>query len=253
MKALILAGGKGTRMGSVTEKIPKPMVKLKGKTIMLRIMEHYSRNGINEFIILAGFKQEVIKEYFINLTSYYNDIVLDYKTNNCNILGTNYMDWKVTVVNTGDETQTGGRISRVKEHLKEEDIFHITYGDGLSDVDPKKVEETLIRNNSILTMTSVHPRAKFGELIKSGDLVTKFEEKPELTQGLINGGFMVASNELFKYIDGDEMLEKEPMQRLIEKNKLSSYSHEGYWKCFDTKKDVLGYKIDEERGSIYSG
>jgi glucose-1-phosphate cytidylyltransferase len=246
MKALILAGGKGTRMGSVTEELPKPMVRLKGKPILLRVMEHYARHEIKDFIILAGFKQEVIKEYFANFLVYNNDTVFDYGCRKVDLMGSRFKDWKVTVLDTGEDTLTGGRIVSAERYLADEEFFHITYGDGLSDVNLKRVEQALIRNNSHLTLTSVNPRAKFGEIVKRGEIVESFEEKPELTQGLINAGFMVATCQLFRYIKGDEMLEKEPMQRMIAEKRLSTFSHQGYWRCFDTKKDVLSYNVDEE-------
>lgn len=252
MKSLILAGGKGTRMGGVTEELPKPMVRLKGKPILLRAMEHYARHGIKDFIILAGFKQEVIKEYFASLLVYNNDAVFDYSCQKTDIMGNRFKDWKVTVLDTGEDTLTGGRIALAERYLTGEDLFHITYGDGLSDVNLKRVEESLTRNNSHLTLTSVHPRAKFGEIVKRGEIIESFEEKPELTQGLINAGFMVATCQLFRYIRGDEMLEKEPMQRMIAEKKLSTFSHQGYWRCFDTKKDTLSYTVDEELGNSIS-
>ncbi len=238
---LILAGGKGTRMGSITEKIPKPMVRLGSKPMILRIMESYSIQGFKSFIILTGYKQEIFKDYFSNLLNYGNDIQIDYSKNKINFFSTNYSDWKVKVIFTGIESNTGERIKKAQKFI-ETDLFHITYGDGLSNVNLQNLIRIHRESDNVLTLTAINPPTKFGELKLKDNIVESFEEKPKLSEGFINGGFMVSNTKLFKYLGNNQMLEREPMQRLAKENNLGVYKHNGYWQCFDTAKDISQFK-----------
>ncbi len=241
MDVLILAGGKGTRMGSIAEKIPKPMVRLGSKPMILRIMESYATQGFKSFIILTGYKQEIFKDFFSNLLNYGNDIQIDYSKMKVKFFSENYSDWKVKVIFTGIESNTGERIKKARKFIDTE-LFHITYGDGLSNVDFKSLIKTHKEGDNILTITAVNPPTKFGELRIKYNKVESFEEKPKLSAGYINGGFMIANNKLFSYLGDDQMLEREPMQKLAKENNLGVYKHDGYWQCFDTAKDISLYK-----------
>lgn len=238
---LILAGGKGTRMGSLAEKIPKPMVRLGNKPMIVRIMESYSLQGFKNFIILTGYKQDFFKDYFSNLLIYGNDVEINYAKNKIQYFSENYHDWKVKVIFTGIESNTGERIKKAFKFI-ESDLFHITYGDGLSDINFKTLIKNHINSNNVLTITAINPPTKFGELKIKGDKVLSFEEKPRLSEGYINGGFMIANKNLFSYLGNNKMLEREPMQKLASEDKLGVYKHDGYWQCFDTAKDVALFK-----------
>lgn len=240
MQVIILAGGKGTRMGSITEKLPKPMVRLGNKPMIVRIMEHYSLYGFNNFLILTGYKQDIIKDYFSNLPLNNCDVEIDYSSKKVNFLNNKYSSWKVKIINTGLETNTGMRLLKASKHI-EDDYFHLTYGDGLSDINLEKLIENHKANKKLLTITAVHPPTKFGELIFKDDKVISFEEKPKLSEGFINGGFMVSDKRLLKYIKGDVMLERTPMKNICAEGQMNCFIHKGYWKCFDTAKDVKNY------------
>ena len=215
MKVVILAGGLGTRLSEYTKNIPKPMVKIKNIPMILHIMKHYSKFGFKEFYIAAGYKQEVIKNYFKKKR----------------------YGWKIKIVDTGQKTMTGGRIKRLKKFLNNE-TFLLTYGDGLSNVNLKKLVKFHKKNKGVATLTAVRPPARFGAIKINGKKVIYFKEKSKLDEGWINGGFFVFEPEIFKYIKNDKtFLEKEPLSTLGRKKKLNAFKHKGFWQCMDTIRD----------------
>lgn len=216
MKVVILAGGLGTRMSEYTKSIPKPMVKIKQKPILVRIMEHYASFGFNDFLIASGYKSKVIKEYFKK------------KINS---------NWTVNIVNTGLKTMTGGRLKRLKKYLQNERFF-LTYGDGLSDVNIKQLLKFHKKNKNLITLTAVRPPARFGAIKLSGNKVKVFREKDILDEGWINGGFFAIEPKFIDYINGDNtFLEKEPLEKASKKGQLFAFKHNGFWQCMDTKRD----------------
>ena len=219
MKCVILAGGKGTRLSELTHKIPKPMINICGKPIISHIMLHYAKYGIKEFLIAAGYKQKIIKNYFKKKK----------------IRGL-----KINIINTGINTMTGGRLKRLEKYLKDQ-TFMLTYGDGISDVNLKKLLKFHLKHKKISTLTSVRPPARFGAIkLKKNNEVTYFKEKSKLDSGWINGGFFVFEPSIFKYIKNDRtFLEKEPLQKVSKKKELFAYKHFGYWQCMDTLRDKL--------------
>ena len=216
MKCVILAGGKGSRISELSKNVPKPMIKILGKPIIVKIMQHYSKFGFKDFIIAAGYKKKVIKEYF--------------KKNK-------FKSWKINVVDTGLNTMTGGRIKRLKKLLNNE-TFMLTYGDGLSNVDLKKLLKTHKKNKKIGTLTAVRPPARFGAIKIYNNRVSYFKEKSKLDEGWINGGFFVLEPSIFKFIKGDKtFFEREPLQKVSKLNQLHAFKHKGFWQCMDTLRD----------------
>ena len=216
MKCIILAGGKGTRISEISKNIPKPMIKILGKPIILRIMEHYSKYGFRDFIIAAGYKKKIISDFFKKK-----------KIKNCN----------VKVVDTGLNTMTGGRLKRLKKYINEKN-FMMTYGDGLSTINLKKLLKHHIRYKKYATLTAVRPPARFGAIKLNNNRVSYFKEKSKLDEGWINGGFFVFSSKIFDFIKGDNTyLEREPLQKISKKNQLYAFKHEGFWQCMDTLRD----------------
>lgn len=240
MKAVILAGGFGTRLSEATDLIPKPMVEIGGKPILWHIMKIYSQFGINEFIICCGYKQYVIKEYFANYFRHNCDLTVDLKTNSISILNNYSEDWKVTMVDTGLHTKTGGRIKRIQQYIGNEP-FLLTYGDGVSDVDIAKSIIDHKNSGKLLSMMAFQPTGKLGVLdIDNEGSVKSFQEKPSESGSWINAGFFVCEPEIFNYLDGDqEMFEKEPMQKIIADDQLHAYKHFGFWKPMDTLRDNI--------------
>ena len=237
MKVVILAGGFGTRLSEHTKIVPKPMVTIGGIPMICHVMEIYSRHGYNDFVLALGYKAEVIKEYFLNYSIKNSDFHVCLKTGKVEVLQPSNKSWKVTLVDTGLDTMTGGRIKRLKPYLND-NPFMITYGDGVSNVDITKINEQHKRDNNLLTITAVRPNARFGELELNCDKVESFREKSQLDAGWINGGFMVAEPSFLDLIENDkEMLEREPFDRVVEMNKMGAYRHEGFWQCMDTKRE----------------
>ena len=215
MKVVILAGGMGTRMSELTKTIPKPMVKIKKKPILIHIMEHYSNMGFDEFFIALGYKGHVIKKFF--------------KKKNFN--------WKVHLIDTGKNTMTGGRIKRLKKYLKNERFF-LTYGDGISNINIKKLLKFHKKHKKSVTLTAVRPPARFGSIKLKYNKVKIFKEKSKLDEGWINGGFFVFEPDIFKYIKNDQTyLEREPLEIFSKKKQLMAFKHHGFWQCMDTKRD----------------
>jgi len=237
MKVIILAGGFGTRLSEYTDLIPKPMVKIGSKPILWHIMNSYSKFGHKEFYIALGYKSEVIKDYFLNYKSLNSDFTIDLMTGDLTIHNVEDTDWKVTLLDTGINTMTGGRIKRFEKYIKNE-TFMFTYGDGVSDVNLDKLLEFHNAQKRYITVTAVRPSARFGELDIVDNLVESFQEKPQTSEGWINGGYFVCEPEVFGYIDGDStVFEKGPLETLSSNRMLSAYKHNGFWQCMDTKRD----------------
>ena len=236
MKAVILAGGYGTRLSEETMKQPKPMVSIGDRPIIWHIMKIFEHHGISEFVICCGYKGYVLKEYFANYHLHNSDFTIDLAEASVDIISRKTENWKITLVDTGLETQTGGRLKRVSKHLDE--TFIMTYGDGVSDVNITELIAFHKSHGKYATVTSVQPPGRFGAIQTKGNLVTAFAEKPEGSTGLINGGFFVLEPNALKYIDGDNTAwEGEPINRLILEQQLLSFTHHGFWRPMDTLRD----------------
>lgn len=238
MKAVLLAGGLGTRISEETDSKPKPMIEIGGKPILWHIMKIYSAHGINEFIICLGYKGYYIKEYFSNYFLHTSDVTFDFSNHNkLNIHQNTSEPWKVTLVDTGDNTQTGGRLKRVAPYLNGED-FCFTYGDGVGDVNITDVINQHKKSDSLATLTAAQPPGRFGSLTTKENKVLGFKEKPVGDGGWVNAGFFVLSPEILDYIKGDNISwEKEPLERLANEQKLSASYHNGFWQPMDTLRD----------------
>ena len=238
MKIVILAGGKGTRISEYTNVIPKPMVPIGDKPIIWHIMKIYAHYGFRDFVVALGYKSDVIKDYFIKFNSLNSDFTVDLSNGNLEIHQNRSLDWKVTLVDTGDETMTGGRLKRLKKYLNEE-TFMLTYGDGLANINIKQLLDFHYRNNKLVTMTAVRPTARFGELELESNLVTSFKEKPQLKDGWVNGGFFVMNKKFIDFIQDDsEMLERKPLENVANNNNLIAFKHHGFWQCMDNIRDL---------------
>jgi glucose-1-phosphate cytidylyltransferase len=240
MKVVILAGGRGTRISEETEVLPKPMIQIGGKPILWHIMKVYSHFGFNEFIICLGYKGYAIKEYFANYFLHSADLTLDLSTNSMKVHGSKAEPWKVTLIDTGLETMTGGRVKRIEKYI-EGKTFILTYGDGIGNVDINKLIEFHKTQGKLATVTAVQLEGRFGALnIEKGEKVSSFLEKPHGDGAWINGGFFVLEPGIFKYIEDDSTAwEREPLEKLAKDNQLSAYKHNGFWKCMDTLRDKI--------------
>jgi len=237
MKVVILAGGFGTRLSEYTDLIPKPMVTVGGRPILWHIMRTYAHFGHTDFNIALGYKAELIKEYFLHYRSLNADFTVDLVNGEVCSHQTDEIDWKVTLVNTGLESMTGGRVKRMQSYIGNEP-FLLTYGDGVADIDVNALIEFHQQHGKMVTVSAVHPSARFGELDIQGDQVSTFKEKPQTTQGWINGGYFVIEPEFFDLIEGDSMiLEKQPLEQVAQMGELMAYRHNGFWQCMDTKRD----------------
>ncbi|HLD77371.1 MAG TPA: glucose-1-phosphate cytidylyltransferase [Rickettsiales bacterium] len=238
MKAVILAGGLGTRLSEETIMRPKPMVEIGGKPILWHIMKIYSYYGINEFIICLGYKGYMIKEYFANYYRHMSDITIDLLKNTQEIHNSYAEKWKITLIDTGEETMTGGRIKRIHDYVKNEEAFCLTYGDGVANVDISKLIEFHKSHKKLATLTSVTPPGRFGALRVNNNIIEGFQEKPAGDGALINGGFFVLSPKVIEYIDSDKTtFEQEPLRNLAKDNQLMAFSHDGFWQPMDTLRD----------------
>ena len=240
MKVVILAGGFGTRITEESQNKPKPMVEIGGKPILWHIMKLYYSYGFDEFVICGGYKQHVIKEWFANYFIHNSDITFDFTSSNKIIIHNQYSEnWKVTVVDTGLNTMTGGRIKRVKDYIGDE-TFLLTYGDGVSNVNIKEAFDFHKKHGKLATMTAVQPESRFGVLDIQDDKVMRFREKKQSDAGWINGGFMILEPEVIDYVKDDTiMFEKEPMEALAKDGQLMCYKHYGFWQCMDTLRDKI--------------
>lgn len=238
MKAVLLAGGFGTRISEETNLKPKPMVEIGGKPILWHIMKMYSAHGINEFIVCCGYKGYVIKEYFANYFLHMSDVTFDMKENKMQVHHIKAEPWRVTLVDTGDNTLTGGRLKRVGEYLSDEDEFCFTYGDGLSDVDISASIAFHRAQGKLATVTAVSPPGRYGALERKGNLVNEFVEKPTGDGGMINGGFFVLSTKVLDLIEGDKTSwEREPLIDLAAMGELTAFVHSGFWQPMDTLRE----------------
>jgi glucose-1-phosphate cytidylyltransferase len=239
MKAVILAGGLGTRISEETLLKPKPMVEIGGKPILWHIMKIYSSHGINDFVICCGYKGYVIKEYFANYFLHMSDVTFNMSENKMEVHQNNAESWRVTLVDTGEETMTGGRLKRIKEYVKGEDAFCFTYGDGVSDVDITKLINFHKENGKQATLTATRPPGRYGALkISSDSWVEHFQEKPDGDGSWINGGFFVLSPKVFDRIEEDSTSwEAEPLASLAKDGELAAYKHEGFWQPMDTLRE----------------
>jgi glucose-1-phosphate cytidylyltransferase len=237
MKVILLAGGLGTRLVEYTDIIPKPMVPVGGKPMLWHIMNTYAKYGHKDFYVALGYKAEVIKEYFLNYRALNADFTVDLLSGDITPHQVDSEDWRVTLVNTGDKTMTGGRVKRMREYIGNEP-FLLTYGDGVSNINLDDLLAFHKNHGKMITMTAVRPAARFGELELDGDSVTSFKEKPQLHEGWINGGYFVVEPGFFELIaDDSTFLEREPLERATETGELMAYRHEGFWHCMDTKRD----------------
>lgn len=238
MIAVILAGGLGTRISEETHLKPKPMIEIGGKPILWHIMKSYSAHGVNDFIICCGYKGYLIKEYFANYVLHTSDVTIDMSTNALTVHRRMAEPWRVTLVDTGESTMTGGRLKRVADYLKTEDCFCFTYGDGLSDVDIRASIDFHREHGKLASVAAVQPPGRYGALERSGDQVTGFTEKPRGDGGLINGGFFVLSPKCINLIEGDATAwESEPMSRLAAMGQMMAFEHRGFWQPMDTLRE----------------
>lgn len=237
MKTVILAGGLGTRLAEETDVTPKPMVEIGGSPILWHIMKLYATAGFNEFVVALGYRSEVIKRYFLNYYHLRNDLTIG-GDGKVEVHDGGRDDWLVHLIDTGIETQTGGRIKRLAEQLRDE-TFMLTYGDGLADVRCSKLLEFHRAHGKLATVTAVRPPARFGGLLFEGDLVSEFTEKPQIGEGWINGGFFVLEPQVLDYIEGDDSIwERDPLERLAQDGQLVAYRHDGFWQPMDTLRDL---------------
>lgn len=237
MKVIILAGGFGTRISEFTGLIPKPMIPIGGKPILWHIMKSYANFGHKDFYIALGYKSEVVKEYFYNYRALNSDFTVDLASGQIKSHENDKVDWKVTLVDTGEKTMTGGRVKRLKDFIGE-DTFLLTYGDGLSNIDIDSLIKFHKSHGKLVTVTAVRPSARFGELDIKDKKVHSFQEKPQLKQGWINGGFFVVEPAFLDFIQNDEtLLEREPLEAIAAIGELMAFSHDGFWHCMDTKRD----------------
>ena len=238
MKVVILCGGLGTRLAEETSVKPKPMVEIGGRPILWHIMKIYEKHNFNDFVLALGYKGEYIKDYFLNYHSRQSDLYIDLRSGNVNFSNPNSEEWSVALINTGEKTLTGGRLLRLQNYLKDEKTFMLTYGDGVSNIDITELLKFHKSHGKIATISAVKPSARFGGLKIDEGKVTNFKEKPQSGEGYINGGFFIFNKEIFNFIkDDNEMLEHDPLEKLVELNELMAYQHEGYWQCMDTIRD----------------
>jgi glucose-1-phosphate cytidylyltransferase len=240
MKAVILAGGFGTRISEETDLKPKPMIEIGGRPILWHIMKMYSKHGINDFVICCGYKGYVIKEYFSNYFLHQSDVTFFMNENKMEVHDDRCEPWTVTLVDTGDNVMTGGRLAAVRKYIKDEDAFCFTYGDGVSDIDIADSIAFHKKHGKKATVTSVYPAARFGILNIDGNSVNGFEEKPKGDAGMINGGFFVLSPEVLSLITGPECVwEQGPLKELSSSGELKAYNHDGFWQPMDTLRDKI--------------
>ncbi|MDP2923372.1 MAG: glucose-1-phosphate cytidylyltransferase [Candidatus Omnitrophota bacterium] len=240
MKIVILAGGRGTRISEETEVIPKPMVEIGGKPILWHIMKIYSHYGFNEFIICLGYKGYLIKEYFSHYFLHMSDVTIDMSNNKVDIHSSSTEPWKVTLIDTGIETKTGGRLKRIEKYVEKQPFF-MTYGDGVGNIDIIRLLEFHKKNKVAVTVTAAQPTGRFGSLnVDKNDKVISFQEKPKGDKSWVNAGFFVLEPIIFKYIEGDDIFwEKEPMEKLAESSQIMSYKHNDFWRPMDTLRDKM--------------
>lgn len=249
MKVVILAGGLGTRLAEETEIKPKPMIEIGGRPILWHIMKIYAHYGCNDFFVALGYKGEVIKRFFYDYHSLSGNLSLDFSNGSITSSDRDCEKWKVNLIETGQNTMTGGRVKRLEEHLRDE-TFMVTYGDGVSNVNIAELMNFHKSHGRLATITAVHPPARYGELLINEDLTTGFSEKPQTHEGWINGGFLVFEPEVLGYLSGDDsVLEHEALERLASEGQLVAYKHHGFWQCMDTLRDKRQLESMWENGN----
>jgi glucose-1-phosphate cytidylyltransferase len=252
MKVIILAGGFGTRLSEYTNIIPKPMVAIGGKPMLWHIMKTYAHFNHKDFYIALGYKAELIKDYFLNYRALNADFTVDLSSGDITSHQVESEDWRVTLVNTGEDSMTGGRVKRMQSYIGNEP-FLLTYGDGVADIDLKELVAFHKNHGKMITVSAVRPSARFGELNLDGNKVSSFQEKPQLYEGWINGGYFVINPEFFDLIDGDStMLEREPLEQATNAGELMAYRHDGFWHCMDTKRDYELLESLWEKGAPWA-
>tara|TARA_B100000674_G_C37942542_1_gene963295 strand:+ start:1099 stop:1869 length:771 start_codon:yes stop_codon:yes gene_type:complete len=239
MKCVLLAGGRGTRLSEETNLVPKPMIEIGGKPILWHIMKHYSVYGINEFIICAGYKSNIIKEYFINYNTNNSSIHVDLEKNEVTFDSKNFENWKISIIDTGLDTNTGGRLKLIEEYIDDEN-FLMTYGDGLGDVNINKLIEFHDMHNKLVTLTATIPEGRFGAINIEQDKVLSIKEKVDTANKFINGGFFVINKKALSYVDNlNQQWEMEPLSKIAEDGELMAYKHRGFWKAMDHLRDKI--------------
>lgn len=237
MKVILLAGGFGTRLSEYTDVTPKPMVTIGGKPMLLHIMNSYAHFGFTDFVVALGYKAEVIKSFFLNYATINSDFTVDLSSGDVTPFNFSTVNWKVTLVDTGLHTMTGGRLRRLKQYIGDE-TFMLTYGDGLSNININDLLSFHKSHGKLMTVSAVRPGARFGELELNGSSVSRFVEKPQLHDGWINGGFFVVDPKFLDFIDDDQtLLERQPMETAALNNQLMAFKHDGFWQCMDSKRD----------------
>ena len=237
MKVIILAGGFGTRLSEYTDLMPKPMVTVGCRPMLWHVMQIYANFGHKDFYVALGYKAEKIKEYFLNYRAVNSDFTIDLGTGNLQSHQVGDVDWRVTLVDTGENSMTGGRVKRMQKFIGNETCM-LTYGDGLANIDINSLLEFHKSHGKMITVSAMRPVARFGELTMDGGKVTAFKEKPQISQGWVNGGFFVIEPDFFKLLDADDtVLEKHPLEKAAQMGQLMAYQHEGFWQCMDTKRD----------------
>ena len=237
MKVIILAGGFGTRISDINKDIPKPMLPIGNRPIIWHIMNYYTKFGFNDFVIALGYKSEIIKEYFYNYYYKNSNFTVNLNSGEIDLIESTKINWKVSLIETGINSLTGKRLMKLKKYINNKRFF-LTYGDGLSNINIKQLLNFHIKNKKFATLSAVRPTARFGELKISNNKVVKFEEKPQITDGWINGGFFVFEPEFFNYLSNkNEMLEREPILRALKDKQLMSFKHNGFWQPMDTRRD----------------
>ena len=253
MKAIILAGGLGSRLGNITETIPKPMVYIDNKPILYHVMSTFSKYGIKDFIIALGYKSEIIKDYFINFKERNSNFNININSGKIDYYDEISNNWNVSLIDTGLNTMTGGRINRIKEYLKDEEDFLLTYGDGLCNVNIKELIKFHKSHKKAATVTAVRPNARFGELLIDDDLVNSFKEKPQTDKGRINGGYFVFNKKFLDYIEDNDqiILEADPLEEATIRGELKAFKHDGFWQCMDTPRDKEFLESLSKKSKIY--
>jgi glucose-1-phosphate cytidylyltransferase len=237
MKSIILSGGFGTRLSEYTESIPKPMVTIGGRPILWHIMSTYAKYGYKDFHVALGYKAQVVKDYFLNYHQLNSDFSVDLSSGKVSTHQVQKADWNLTLVDTGLNTMTGGRVKKMKPYIGNE-TFMLTYGDGVTNINISQLVDFHKSHGKMVTVSAVHPAARFGEMNLDGIKVSSFSEKPQTTKGWINGGYFVIEPDFFDLIDGDDtILEKTPLEKATEMGELMAFKHDGFWQCMDTKRD----------------
>jgi len=242
IKVVILCGGLGTRLREETEFRPKPMVEIGSHPILWHIMKIYAHYGLTDFVLCLGYKGDMIKEHFLNYEAMNNDFTIQLGAQNKIEFNSNHAEgnWRITLADTGESTMTGSRVKKIAQYI-DSDVFMLTYGDGVADIDVKKLLDFHCSHGKLATVTGVRPSSRFGELIIENGKLKQFSEKPQIHEGFINGGFFVFNRKVFDYLDDEEncILEKDPLERLTREGQLEVYQHDGYWHCMDTQRDML--------------